>query len=79
MLADLIGDRVMDWKLAMEEERAVLKRIVALLFALAVLSIAAVWACVPLYYLAIRLLLVRQDQVVDRQRADDVERQPPSM
>ena len=38
MLADLIGGGVMDWKLAMREERAALKRIVALLFALAALA-----------------------------------------
>ena len=38
MLADLIRGGVMDWKLAMEEERAALKRLVALLFALADLA-----------------------------------------
>ncbi len=38
MFADLIGGRVMDWKLAIKEERAALKRIVALLFALADLA-----------------------------------------
>lgn len=41
-------------------------------------SIAVVWACVPLYYLMMRFLPVGQDQVVDREGADDVERQPPS-
>jgi hypothetical protein len=41
------------------------------------LSIAVVWACVPLYYLVLRLLPVRQDEVVERQGAQDVERQPP--
>jgi len=43
------------------------------------ISLSIVWACVPLYHLLIRRLPVRQDQVVDRQRADDVERQPPSV
>jgi len=38
MLARLIGGCVMDWTLAMEEERAALKRVVALLFALADLA-----------------------------------------
>ncbi|MGZ8801217.1 MAG: hypothetical protein ACXWZL_00985 [Mycobacterium sp.] len=42
-------------------------------------AIAAVWVCVPLYYLVARRLPVRQDQVVDREGADDVERQPPSV
>jgi hypothetical protein len=42
-------------------------------------SIAIVWACVPLYYLAIRLLPVRQDQVVEQQGAGDVEGQPPTV
>ena len=37
-------------------------------------SLAIVWACVPLYYLLARLLPVRQDEVVEQQRADDVER-----
>ncbi len=41
--------------------------------------IAVVWICVPLYYLVARRLPVRQDQVVERQGADDVERQPPSV
>lgn len=40
------------------------------------LAIAAVWVCVPLYLLAARLLPVRQDHVVDDERAGDVERQP---
>lgn len=43
------------------------------------ISLAVVWACVPLYYLVARLLPVRQDQVVQQQRADDVEGQPPAM
>ncbi|MDN4517402.1 MULTISPECIES: hypothetical protein [Mycolicibacterium] len=42
------------------------------------ISIALVWACVPAYHLLVRLLPVGQDQVVDRERADDVELQPPS-
>jgi hypothetical protein len=43
------------------------------------LSIVVVWACVPLYYLVVRLLPVRQDQVVERQGAEDVQDQPPSV
>ena len=43
------------------------------------ISLTIVWACVPLYYLAKRLLPFRQDEVVQQQGADDVERQPPSM
>ncbi len=41
------------------------------------ISLATVWACVPIYCLAARLLPVRQDEVVDQESADDVERQPP--
>ncbi|MDY6998326.1 MAG: hypothetical protein SW019_17135 [Actinomycetota bacterium] len=41
-------------------------------------SVGIVWACVPVYYLLRRLLPVRQDDVVEHQRAGDVERQPPS-
>ncbi|MBS1695199.1 MAG: hypothetical protein JST91_23585 [Actinobacteria bacterium] len=41
-------------------------------------SLAIVWACVPLYVLTGRLLPVGQDQVVQRQGADDVEGQPPA-
>ncbi|WP_319450443.1 MULTISPECIES: hypothetical protein [unclassified Mycobacterium] len=41
-------------------------------------SLALVWACVPGYYLITRFLPVRQDDVVEQQRADDVERQPPA-
>jgi hypothetical protein len=41
MLPDLIGEHVMDWKRAVEEERAALKRIVALLLALADLAESA--------------------------------------
>jgi hypothetical protein len=43
------------------------------------ISLAVVWACVPLYYLALRLLPVRQDEVVQQQGTDDVERQPPTV
>ena len=42
-------------------------------------SLAVVWTCVPLYYLAMRFLPVGQDEVVDQQSADDVQRQPPSV
>jgi hypothetical protein len=41
------------------------------------ISLAIVWACVPLYLVATRVLPVRQNQAVDRQGADDVEGQPP--
>ncbi|MEW5813511.1 MAG: hypothetical protein AB1925_29140 [Actinomycetota bacterium] len=43
------------------------------------IALAVVWVCVPLWVLARRVLPVRQDQVVDSQRADHVERQPPSV
>jgi len=42
------------------------------------IALAVVWLCVPAYLL-VRRLPVRQDQVVDHQGADDVERQPPSV
>lgn len=42
-------------------------------------ALAVVWACVPIYYLIARLLPVREDQVVDKQRAHDVESQPPAV
>jgi hypothetical protein len=42
-------------------------------------SVTVVWACVPLYYLITRLLPVRQDQVVEREGADDVGCQPPAV
>lgn len=42
-------------------------------------ALAVVWLCVPLYYAVSRRLPVRQDQVVERQRADDVEGQPPTL
>ena len=40
-------------------------------------SIAVVWACVPIYYLIALRLPVRQDEAVERQGADDVGGQPP--
>jgi hypothetical protein len=40
-------------------------------------SLALVWVCVPVYYLITRFLPVRQDEVIEQQRTDDVERQPP--
>jgi hypothetical protein len=42
-------------------------------------SLAVVWVCVPLYYLVMRLLPVRQNKVVERERADNVEGQPPAV
>ncbi|MCP9274222.1 hypothetical protein [Mycolicibacterium arenosum] len=42
-------------------------------------SLAVVWACVPIYYLIVRLLPVREDEVVDQQRADDVQSEPPTV
>ena len=43
------------------------------------ISLAVVWTCVPLYYLATRLLPVRQNEMVEHQRAGDVEGQPPAV
>jgi hypothetical protein len=43
------------------------------------ISLAVVWACVPLYYLAARLLPVRQDEVVEQESAGDVKPQPPAV
>ena len=43
------------------------------------ISLAVVWTCVPLYYLATRLLPVRKNEVVEHQRAGDVQRQPPAV
>ena len=43
------------------------------------ISLGIVWACVPLYYLAMRRLPVRQDEVVKQESTDDVERQPPAV
>jgi hypothetical protein len=42
------------------------------------ISLAGVWACVPIYFLVTRFLPVRQDEVVQEQRADDVEPEPPA-
>jgi hypothetical protein len=42
-------------------------------------SIAIVWACVPLYYLVIRLLPVCQDHVVEQQGAADVDGKPEAV
>ena len=42
------------------------------------IAVAVVWACVPLYAIVARWLPVGQNDVVDRERSDDVERQPPS-
>lgn len=42
-------------------------------------SIAIVWACVPLFYLVAKLLPVRQDQMVEQQGAADVEGKPPAV
>jgi hypothetical protein len=42
-------------------------------------SIAIVWACVPIYYLVTRWLPVRQDEAVEHQGADDVEAKPPTV
>jgi hypothetical protein len=41
------------------------------------LSIAIVWACVPIYYLIARLLPVGQNEAVEQEGADDVDGQPP--
>lgn len=41
------------------------------------LSVAVVWACVPIYYLIARRLPVRQNEAVERERTDDVDGQPP--
>jgi NADH:ubiquinone oxidoreductase subunit 6 (subunit J) len=43
------------------------------------LAVGAVAVALLCYLLASRLLPIRQDQVVDRQRADDVDRQPPAV
>jgi hypothetical protein len=43
------------------------------------IAVAVVWACVPLYYLVARLLPVRQDEVVERHGAQDVQGQPPAV
>jgi hypothetical protein len=41
------------------------------------ISLGVVWMCLVVYLLTARLLPVRQDEVVDQESADDVERQPP--
>ena len=43
------------------------------------ISLAIVWLCLLIYFLARRLLPVRQDEVVEQQRAGDVEPQPPAV
>jgi hypothetical protein len=48
------------------------------------IAVAVVWACVPIYYSIDRvrrrrLLPVGQDEVVEQQGPNDVERQPPSV
>jgi hypothetical protein len=43
------------------------------------LSIAVVWACVPIYYVIVRRLPVRQNETVERKGADDVQGQPPAV
>ena len=43
------------------------------------ISLAVVWACVPVYFLLTRFLPVRQDDVVEHQSADDVGGQPPAV
>ena len=43
------------------------------------LSLAVLWAGLLWYMLARRLLPVRQDEMVDQQSADDIERQPPAV
>ena len=42
-------------------------------------AVAIVWSCVPLYYVAVRLLPARQDDMVQQKSTDDVERQPPTL
>lgn len=41
------------------------------------LSLTLVWAAVPIYLLTARWLPVRQDQVVERERTEHVEGEPP--
>ena len=43
------------------------------------ISLALVWACVPIYFVVMRVLPVRQDEVIEQQGADDVEGQPPAV
>jgi len=42
------------------------------------ISLAVVWACVPMYYL-VRRLPVGQDQMVEQQGPDHVDSQPPAV
>lgn len=42
------------------------------------ISLALVWLAVPTYVLAVRRLPVRQDDVIEQQRTDDVAGEPPS-
>jgi hypothetical protein len=43
------------------------------------ISLGVVWMCLLVYLLTTRLLPVRQDEVVEQESADDVERQPPAV
>lgn len=43
------------------------------------ISLAIVWACVPIYFVVMRVLPVRQNEVVEQQGAGDVEGQPPTV
>lgn len=43
------------------------------------ISLAVVWGCALLYLLVMRLLPARQDQMVEHQRTDHVDRQPPTV
>ena len=43
------------------------------------ISLAIVWLCLLIYFLAARLLPVRQDEMVQQQSAGDVEPQPPAV
>jgi hypothetical protein len=42
-------------------------------------SLAIVWACVPVYLVVARLLPVRENEMVDQQGANDVDGQPPAV
>ena len=43
------------------------------------ISVGFVWLCLLIYFLAARLLPVRQDEAVNQHGADDVEPQPPAV
>ncbi|MCV7230341.1 hypothetical protein [Mycolicibacterium komossense] len=43
------------------------------------ISLALVWACVPVYLVVTRFLPVRQDEMVQRQGAKHVDGQPPTV